>query len=151
MFHEIVEVIVILDIFVARQLQFALGSGACGGETTVQVMYGKTTLEDLPATPRRYRSHGPVVSAYIAEDGSGEGQEPHTVLVEESEGSGQPSVGVESISSRLIQSDQPPASYSLLGEQCTSWEVVHTYTSVPHLPLWQPLAPYIKTFIVTIK
>ncbi|XP_071551543.1 LOW QUALITY PROTEIN: reelin-like [Panulirus ornatus] len=124
-----------MDLSRARQLHFALGAGSCPGQTTVHVMYGRAPLDDqaqfFPGTPTKYRSYGPVVSAYVAEEGSGL---DHMVVVggEEAEGSGEvssPPLG------RLSRIRTHPAPHQdahddpLAGEACTSWEEVHTYTA----------------------
>ncbi|KAG7169873.1 Reelin-like, partial [Homarus americanus] len=106
-----------MDLSHARQLQFALGSGDCSEGLEIQLVYGRALQEDqlLQSSPQKYRTHGPVVSAYN--------------LVEADSSIGEGS-GEEGSPLSAYQSDQTSASAAaeyVLSEECTSWEVIHTY------------------------
>ncbi|XP_045618804.2 reelin [Procambarus clarkii] len=127
-----------MDLSAARQLQFALGTGDCSEEVEVQLVYGRASQEDqaqfLPIGKNGYLTHGPVVSAYVADDGSGYpdwDNEARAKPIGDDGGSGEvlyPPLPGE------YPSDQPDSaslSTILAGVECESWEPVHTFRAGP--------------------
>nr|XP_053635023.1 uncharacterized protein LOC128690362 [Cherax quadricarinatus] len=143
-----------MDLSRARQLQFALGTGNCPGEMKVELVYGRVshdgqakllapqdqsqllTSEDQAqflVSPKKYHTHGPVVSAYVGESGSGLGPDwdNNTIAnLTSDDGWGSGETDNSTLDDVGYLSDQPaegaPAEL-LLGADCSSWEPVHVF------------------------